>query len=129
MIKQMLFMIDHGLSTRTQFVLALVGGSMAMILIMRRIKRNNTLNEFGLWTPWMAVGSLLLLAVPIYLFLKYSLVLPLLATVSMTVLVLWRDSTAIVDSPAPLFFGWWFMPLAVALILGTIECFLRGIVT
>ncbi|WP_367176321.1 hypothetical protein [Haloarcula rubripromontorii] len=102
---------------------------MAMILIMRRIKRNNTLNEFGLWTPWMAVGCLLLLAVPIYLFLKYSLVLPLLATVSMTVLVLWRDSTAIVDSPAPLFFGWWFMPLAVALILGTIECFLRGIVT
>lgn len=72
----MLFMIDHGLSTRTQFVLALVGGSIALTLIMSWIKRNNTLNEFGLWTPWMAVGSLFLLAVPIYLFLKYSLVLP-----------------------------------------------------
>lgn len=47
----------------------------------------------------------------------------------MTGFVLWKDYTAVVDSPAPLFFGWWFIPFVVALVFGGIEHLLRGILT
>lgn len=77
----------------------------------------------------MIIGMIFLNSIPIYLFLKYVLVLPLLATILMIGLVLWKDYAAVVDSPAPLFFGWWFVPLAVALVLGVVEYLARGIIT
>lgn len=119
-------MIGENLSSRTQIALALVGGSLTMILSMSRLLRQTTIRRLGPWAPWMAGGSILLLAIPIYLLLRYSLVLPLLSAILMTGNVLWRDYTAIVDSPAPLFFGWWFVPLAIALVLGMVEYLVRG---
>ncbi|MHC3381504.1 hypothetical protein [Haloarcula sp. H-GB5] len=123
------YVIGYSLSNRSQVALALVGGSLAMIIIMRRIIRANTLSKFGLWNYWMMIGMVLLNGIPIYLFLKYVLVLPLLATILMIGLMLWKDYAAVVDSPAPLFFGWWFVPLAVALVLGIVEYLARGIIT
>lgn len=84
----------------------------------------------GVWTllvpPWTVVGLFLLAAVPVYLFVKFSLVFPP-AVVCLNVALAVRAELAVgPGDPLGLQFVAWVVPLGVALMLGGVEYLVRS---
>lgn len=115
-------------SQRRATAIAAVGGLVhAGVMTWFAARLGVTLSGGFEWLFFLfgAVGMWIVAAVPLYLLVRYQLIMPATLLVLFIILDVQAEFTASVEDPHALYFGAWFLYLGILLIAGGIEDGLR----
>lgn len=115
---------------RRAAAVATVGGllhAVVMVGFAHRLGVTFAGGSDGWFYAFAAVGMVMLAAIPLYLLVRERLVAPAATLTALLLLDVRAEFTASVDGPHALYFGAWFVFLAVVLAAGAVEYGLRRV--